>query len=114
MLKINDCHLIYYKQNRFISSQILKEYSKQMEGSLDLVIKRATSAQTIILTEEQKINPLTSKKEIKLFLRKSSKSFPSIFGVDFLASGGESSVYRLNHADIDEVVIKTPLFKEST
>ena len=45
------------------------------------------------------------------YIKAHSKKYNTIVGAEFLAQGGEAIVYRIDHNGLDEIVMKTPLFK---
>lgn len=58
-----------YKGERIIHSDILKQYEQEYEGNLDLVIKRATSKQTIIKNKSKEIKSLKEPENLENFLK---------------------------------------------
>jgi hypothetical protein len=54
--------------------------------------------------------PLVDEKQIKDHYKDHSKLYNSVYSVDFIAKGGEAIVYRLEHADLEELVVKCSLF----
>lgn len=72
----------------------------------------AGSRQVIIHSEKEKVVPLKNEDEIKAFYQKNSKSYNSIFSIDLIAKGGEAAVYRVEHANLEELVAKCCLFDE--
>lgn len=108
--KYESCKFIHYKNKRFLSSEILKEYDVELNGNLPLVIKRACSKQTIILTNATEVQTIDDPKILADFLRDYSKTYKNIISCDELARGGEAIVYRVTHTGLDEIVAKCPVF----
>lgn len=85
--KYKNCSLIHYKNKRFLSSQILEEYEAEFNGNLPLVIKRASSKQTIIYSKAAEVQTMDDPKIIADFLRDYSKTYNNIISCDELARG---------------------------
>lgn len=49
--------------------------------------------------------------EIEQFISEHSCFIDRIFGVQFLAKGGEALIMRVEHGGLDELVVKNPLFE---
>jgi hypothetical protein len=47
-------------------------------------------------------------------LKEYSVNYKNVFSVDELAKGGEAAVFRLEHEDLDEIVVKCSLFSGET
>ena len=101
--------LIFYKEQRILHQQIVEDYQNDYE--IDLLIKRATEKQTVITTDALSRN-ITSPEDLKDYLKRYSKTYRNISGVESLAEGGEASVFTIEHNGQDEIVAKIPLFEE--
>lgn len=66
----------------------------------------------MILSTQTKIKPLKTKEDILAFF-KHSKKYNNVYNIDFLAQGGEATVYRIEHTDLDELVVKCCIFDEN-
>ncbi len=67
--------------------------------------------QTIIKTNDTVARPVTTAEDLKDML-KYSKHYKNVYTVRELARGGESVVFRITHSNLDETVVKCPLFKD--
>lgn len=110
LAKVNDATLLFYKGKRLLHTSIIKEYKDDMD--LNLLIKRATSRQTMIFTESTQIQPLITMEALEEFLIKNSKTCTQILSIYKLAQGGEAIVYGVDHTGSDEIVVKCPLLGE--
>ena len=79
-------------------------------GKLEVIIKRVTAKQNIIFTSNKVVSGLKEVEELKQFLKQFAKIYNTIIDAIFLAKGGESIVYRIEHAGLDEIVAKCPYY----
>jgi serine/threonine protein kinase len=92
--------------------ETMNAFLPDYEGRRDVMINRALRNQTLIKTNLNEIRTLDTEESLKKYLFDHSQSYKNVLDITKLAQGGESIVYGVSHAGIDEVVIKCPLMKD--
>jgi len=69
--------------------------------------KNVARNQSIVFNSDQHLRELSNEKAIVEFL-KQSKKYSHVEEVQFLAEGGESTVYKLKYMGFDDLVLKVP------
>eukprot|EP00347_Sterkiella_histriomuscorum_P011685 403371501 len=97
---------------REILDKYLNDYYDEQEKMASRIIQNQT-----ILQSEAAINKLivqNQEDDIMSYLKINSKQYQNIIGVSKIARGGESIVFRLDYAGVEEVVIKKSVIDTST
>eukprot|EP00347_Sterkiella_histriomuscorum_P014088 403362209 len=86
---------------------IFEKYNRDFNKEQDKIYLRCKENQTILLRAISQNQVVQNKEEdIMNYLKINSKQYQNVIGVNEIAKGGESIVFRLDYAGVDEVVIK--------
>ncbi|CDW76957.1 serine threonine protein kinase-like protein [Stylonychia lemnae] len=91
-------------------SDIIEQFQDDFKHNPEQLYELASQNQTLTLVdfENQQNNEGTpSAKQLEEYLSSRSKKYQNVIEINELASGAEAIVFRLEHHEIDEVVIKT-------
>eukprot|EP00347_Sterkiella_histriomuscorum_P016867 403351544 len=87
--------------------EIFDKYKKDFTGEEEKMTQRCLENQTILQTEfSQKSIEEKQEEKIMKYLKINSKKYQNVIDVSEIARGGESIVFRLDYAGVEEVVIK--------
>ncbi|CDW80463.1 UNKNOWN [Stylonychia lemnae] len=101
------------KNNSILTlSDIIEQFKDDFQQNLEQLYELASQNQTLALVDDQSKSygeSTPTAKMLEEYLKIRSKKYQNVIEINQLAKGGEAIVFRLEHHEIDEVVIKTNL-----